>query len=170
MTCNSTDISKKTWRKLMILIIVMLAVICVRLNAKPAYAAEEVESGTCGENLTWVLDNEGILIISGEGDMSSWAPSKVPWKKYQNKIKNVITTKITDYNDGVILEKDASAFDYAREKDIEIVAAAITTVPYNEESMAFHAKMEFHEIGEQLIRGGTVKISQQVLLLQHQVG
>ena len=90
MTCNSTDISKKTWRKLMILIIVMLAVICVRLNAKPAYAAEEVESGTCGENLTWVLDNEGILIISGEGDMSSWAPSKVPWKNYQNKIKNVI--------------------------------------------------------------------------------
>lgn len=54
------------------------------------------------------------------------------------------------------------AFDYAREKDIEIVAAAITTVPYNEESMAFHAKMEFHEIGEQLIRGGTVRISQQV--------
>jgi predicted GNAT superfamily acetyltransferase len=54
------------------------------------------------------------------------------------------------------------AFDYAKGNDIEIVGAAITTVPYNEESMAFHAKMEFHEIGEQLIRGGTVRISQQV--------
>ena len=54
------------------------------------------------------------------------------------------------------------AFDYAEEEGIEIVDAAITTVPYNEESMAFHAKMGFHEVGEQLIRGGTVRISQQI--------
>ena len=62
------------------------------------------------------------------------------------------------------------AFVYAKENDIEIVAAAITTIPYNKESLAFHAKMGFTEVGEQLIRGGTVKISQQVLLLQYQVG
>ena len=62
------------------------------------------------------------------------------------------------------------AFDYVKENDIEIVGAAITTIPYSKESLAFHAKMGFHEVGEQLIRGGTVKISQQVLLLQHQVG
>lgn len=54
------------------------------------------------------------------------------------------------------------AFDYAKRKDIVIVAAAITTVPYNQESLAFHAKQGFHEVGEQLIRGGTVKISQQI--------
>ena len=43
-----------------------------------------------------------------------------------------------------------------------LLAAAITTVPYNEESLAFHAKMGFTEVGEQLIRDGAVKISQQV--------
>ncbi|WP_051638811.1 GNAT family N-acetyltransferase [Butyrivibrio sp. NC2002] len=58
------------------------------------------------------------------------------------------------------------AFDYVKENDIEIVAAAITTVPYNKESLAFHAKMGFTEVGEQLIRGGTVKISQQVKKLR----
>ncbi|SDB61391.1 GNAT family N-acetyltransferase [Butyrivibrio sp. INlla16] len=54
------------------------------------------------------------------------------------------------------------AFDYAKVNDIEIVGAAITTIPYNKESLAFHAKQGFHEVGEQLIRGGTVKISQQI--------
>ncbi|WP_044915983.1 GNAT family N-acetyltransferase [Butyrivibrio sp. WCE2006] len=54
------------------------------------------------------------------------------------------------------------AFDYAKGNDIEIVGAAITTVPYNKESLAFHAKMGFTEVGEQLIRGGNVRISQQV--------
>ncbi|WP_044957754.1 GNAT family N-acetyltransferase [Butyrivibrio sp. LC3010] len=54
------------------------------------------------------------------------------------------------------------AFDYVKENDIEIVAAAITTVPYNKESLSFHAKMGFTEVGEQLIRGGNVRISQQV--------
>lgn len=54
------------------------------------------------------------------------------------------------------------AIDYAKEKEICIIAAAITTKPYNEESMAFHARMGFTEVGEQLIRNDTVKISQQV--------
>lgn len=54
------------------------------------------------------------------------------------------------------------AIDYANEKDICVLAAAITTIPYNEESMAFHSKMGFAEVGEQLIRSDTVKVSQQV--------
>ena len=54
------------------------------------------------------------------------------------------------------------AFDYAKGNDIEIVGAAITTVPYNKESLSFHAKMGFTEVGEQLIRGGNVRISQQI--------
>ena len=54
------------------------------------------------------------------------------------------------------------AFDYAKGNDIEIVGAAITTIPYNKESLAFHAKMGFHDVGEQLIRGGNVRISQQI--------
>ena len=30
-------------------------------------------SGTCGENLTWKLDDEGTLTISGTGDMTNYS-------------------------------------------------------------------------------------------------
>jgi hypothetical protein len=57
--------------------------------AAPAYAAGVVDSGTCGENLTWTLDEEGTLTISGSGAMenySSWdAPT--PWDDYADQIK-----------------------------------------------------------------------------------
>jgi len=34
-----------------------------------AMAAETVESGTCGENLVWTLDDKGTLVVSGTGKM-----------------------------------------------------------------------------------------------------
>ena len=34
-----------------------------------AQASEYVENGTCGENVTWKLDREGVLTISGTGEM-----------------------------------------------------------------------------------------------------
>ncbi len=37
-----------------------------------AEASDEVASGTCGDNLTWVFDDEGTLTISGSGDMVSY--------------------------------------------------------------------------------------------------
>lgn len=39
----------------------------------PGVQAEAAESGTCGNNLTWELDDNGTLIIRGEGAMSSSA-------------------------------------------------------------------------------------------------
>ena len=30
------------------------------------------ESGTCGEDLTWTLDDEGTLTISGTGEMTDY--------------------------------------------------------------------------------------------------
>ena len=55
------------------------------------------------------------------------------------------------------------AFDYAKENEINILAAAITTEPYNKKSMLFHAEIGFREVGNQCIRSNTVKISQQVM-------
>lgn len=52
-------------------------------------------SGTCGPNLTWILDDEGTLTISGIGEMEDYtAQGYVPW--YHNgyviigKIKKVV--------------------------------------------------------------------------------
>ena len=38
-----------------------------------------VDSGTCGENLTWTLDSEGMLTISGTGEMDDYESSTIPW-------------------------------------------------------------------------------------------
>ncbi len=43
----------------------------------PACAA--AETGTCGENLTWTLDDDGLLTISGTGEMTS-----APWRTAEN--------------------------------------------------------------------------------------
>ncbi len=47
-------------------------------------------TGTCGENLTWVLDENGVLIISGEGAMTDYSwNDNAPWYVIREKIKTV---------------------------------------------------------------------------------
>ena len=53
----------------------------------PAY--QIVESGECGDNLTWELDNAGMLTISGAGDMWEWFTSQTPWIEKNNDIYSV---------------------------------------------------------------------------------
>ena len=48
-------------------------------------------SGTCGDNLTWTLKPSGTLIISGTGDMTSWASATdVPWHDHLSVITSVV--------------------------------------------------------------------------------
>ena len=52
-----------------------------------AVGASIVDSGTCGDHLTWTLDSEGTLTISGEGEMED---DNHPWNNSIEKIKTVI--------------------------------------------------------------------------------
>lgn len=49
-----------------------------------AFAAESA-SGTCGENLSWTLDEEGTLTISGTGAMADYdcEENLAPWADYK---------------------------------------------------------------------------------------
>lgn len=49
-----------------------------------------VAQGTCGTNLTWMLDEEGTLTISGEGTMTAYSYSNQPWYSYRTQIKKVV--------------------------------------------------------------------------------
>jgi len=51
-----------------------------------------VHSGTCGENLNWMLDNDGTLTISGTGAMTNYYlnASKAPWRSYRSSVKKVV--------------------------------------------------------------------------------
>ena len=47
--------------------------------------------GTCGENLTWTLSNDGTLVISGTGNMTMIRVFyDTPWYRYRENIKKVI--------------------------------------------------------------------------------
>ncbi len=50
-------------------------------------------SGTCGDNLTWQLDNTGVLTISGSGVMDGYSLSaldSIPWYSYLASIKSLV--------------------------------------------------------------------------------
>ena len=53
--------------------------------------------GKCGNNLTWILDSDGTLTISGEGEMADYvAPDDQPWANQRSSInKVVIGDKVT---------------------------------------------------------------------------
>lgn len=57
-----------------------------------AFATEPVASGACGangDNVSWVLDSNGMLTISGTGDMMDCS-SNAPWSSYRRQIKRVV--------------------------------------------------------------------------------
>lgn len=74
-----------------ILAIVMLSTLFV-----VPVSASTVASGTCGDcgdNLTWALDNNGVLIINGTGKMitsNKFSGEEYPWYNYKKQIKSVI--------------------------------------------------------------------------------
>ena len=59
-------------------------------------------SGTCGDNLTWTLSDNGVLTISGSGSMTNWSiNSFAPWYSYRRSITEIVLpgalTQIGDY-------------------------------------------------------------------------
>ncbi len=58
--------------------------------------ADTVASGTCGDNVTWELDEDGTLTISGTGEMYddfycySSTNCSIPWYTYRDNILNVV--------------------------------------------------------------------------------
>lgn len=58
-------------------------------------------SGTCGNNLTWTLDENGLLTISGTGAMTDWNNEmQVPWR--------AILDSYLDFIDSVVIEEGAT--------------------------------------------------------------
>ena len=71
------------------------------LGVIPVNAFVNLESGTCGENVTWTLDVDGLLTISGTGamfDYGSAYSNSAPWGGSDDKANRVKTVVI---NNGV---------------------------------------------------------------------
>ncbi len=49
-----------------------------------------IASGICGDNLTWTLDKDGLLTISGTGDMYNFGRFDSPWYNTLDSIRTVV--------------------------------------------------------------------------------
>ena len=75
------------------MVLFLCAMLLIGALAATASAAE-VASGTCGKNLTWTLDDQGNLTISGTGtmyDYENYGSGKyTPWYENRESVKKVI--------------------------------------------------------------------------------
>ncbi len=80
--------------------ILFATVIMIVLFAVSVSAKEVVDSGECGaqgDNVTWVLYDDGELIISGDGDMGN----KIYWIQYSYNDPDKVQIKSIVINDGI---------------------------------------------------------------------
>ncbi len=100
--------------------------ISINLSNDPLTAAtihyRVIDSGTCGENVIWALDENGVLTISGTGAMEDYTSSKhAPW--YENRTE-IVTTIIEP---GVTSIGD-SAFDGCSNLDSVTIPEGVTSI------------------------------------------
>ncbi len=73
---------------------------CVLMSIAPL--AVMASGGSCGENITWELDEAGTLTLSGSGDMDDYTLQNAPWHSDVEKIKKVVIgegiTSVGDYS------------------------------------------------------------------------
>ena len=101
---------------------VLAALLIWTLLPTSVFAADIVASGTCGDNLTWTLDSEGTLTISGTGAMTDYInDSKAPWYSSCSSIKSAIIES------GVTTIGESAFFDCSRLTSVTI-PDSVTTI------------------------------------------
>lgn len=108
-------------KKKFLSIVLALSVFCAFV---PLVASAET-SGTCGKNLTWILDDYGTLTISGTGNMENWNLSS--GEKKESPFKNNKEIKHVIIEDGVTDIGYCAFGDCSNLKDITI-ADSVTNI------------------------------------------
>ena len=75
---------------------VLLLCAAVFCNGNKTQAATEVAGGSCGESITWSLDSDGVLTITGEGGRYDWydyGEEMPPWYDLRMDIKKVVISE-----------------------------------------------------------------------------
>ena len=75
------------------MVLFLCAMLLIGALAATASAAT-VDSGKCGDNVKWVLDDAGTLTISGTGTMYDYdnydSGEDTPWMEHRNSVKKVV--------------------------------------------------------------------------------
>lgn len=91
--------------------VILSLILCLTLAflPMPASASAEIANGACGENLTWVLTDDGTLTISGTGPMENYsyeALPTTPWSDYIHTMdirKVIVEEGVTTIGSGAFL-------------------------------------------------------------------
>ena len=87
---------KKQYRGL-IIVLALLLVFTYSVSPDTAFAeGQVVASGTCGENMTWKLNNVGTLSILGSGEMYDYdyaSGYRPPWSSSSAQIKTIVISE-----------------------------------------------------------------------------
>ncbi|MBR6835967.1 MAG: hypothetical protein IKM72_08185, partial [Oscillospiraceae bacterium] len=77
--------NKKNWSAPIALIVVLVTAL---VFGGITVSADTVAEGECGSGVTWTLDSEGVLTISGSGAMDDFSYSdSQPWYDQSDSIK-----------------------------------------------------------------------------------
>ena len=63
------------------------------INVTADLTSGEVLKGKCGENASWLINSDGVLVISGTGEMSAYADDSSTdwgWRKYGYDINEIV--------------------------------------------------------------------------------
>lgn len=99
-----------------------LLMLCLVLNLVvlfPTIASAAATSGTCGDNLTWTLDSNGLLTISGTGAMKDYYNQSdygSPWGGYNEDINSKV--KSIKINSGITHIGDFAFFSCSNVEEI----------------------------------------------------
>ncbi len=63
------------------------------LEFQEYFEYDEIDGGTCGDNLAWTLE-DGVLTISGTGAMYDYVEYEAPWYNYCGDVENPVTLNI----------------------------------------------------------------------------
>ena len=114
--------NKKKTLGTMLSLAVTVAVMFAFGSAVSADEVTEVTSGSCGDNVSYTLNSEGLLEITGTGAMTDYSYSgQTPWYEYHDSIKAVTIS------DG-ITHIGAHSFNYYTTLENATIPSSVTSV------------------------------------------
>lgn len=133
----------------------------------------EVLSPMPMERMLWLKEmSEMFVVAEVDGELAAFLIALREGKPYDSENYVWFSRKYPSflYIDRIVIDEPFRAAglgralyqavkDHARATGVKVVTCEVDTIPYNETSLKFHEAMGFKEVGEQIIRGGAIKVS-----------